>query len=295
MVTSVTDSKSTHQVEPDGRAPVIDYRGQTLDLATPAIMGILNVTPDSFSDGGKHHTFDMALAAARQMVAEGASLVDVGGESTRPGADAVSEAEEIRRTVPLVEALCAEGILVSVDTSKAGVMRECAKAGAFMINDVRALREPGAVAVVADFDIPVCLMHMQGEPRTMQQNPAYEDVVDDVMAFLKERLSVCTKAGIKASRVIFDPGFGFGKTLRHNLCLLHSLDELTAFGAPVLVGLSRKSLFGQLLDLEVSERVIPSVVAAIMAVERGASIVRVHDVRETAQAMTFFNAVQADN
>ena len=291
----MTDSKSAYQADQDGSAPVIDYRGQTLDLATPAIMGILNVTPDSFSDGGKHHSFEAALAAARQMVADGASVVDVGGESTRPGADAVSEEEEIRRTVPLVEALCAEGILVSVDTSKATVMRECAKAGAFMINDVRALREPGAVAVVAEFDIPVCLMHMQGEPRTMQQNPVYSDVVEDVMAFLKERLSACTTAGVSASRVILDPGFGFGKTLRHNLCLLNSLDALTALGAPILVGLSRKSLYGQLLDLEVAERLVPSVAAALMAVERGASIVRVHDVRETAQAITFFNAVQADN
>ena len=294
VVITVVGLKSTHFFNPDVHAPSLSYRGRTLDLASPVIMGILNVTPDSFSDGGLHQDFEPALEAARRMMAEGASLIDVGGESTRPGADEVSETEEIRRTVPLVEALSAEGILVSVDTSKARVMSECAKAGAFMINDVRALREPGAMEVVVGLDIPVCLMHMQGQPRTMQHSPSYDSVVDDVVEFLGDRLNACLQAGLDVSRVILDPGFGFGKTLRHNLCLLQSLDRLFEIGAPVLVGLSRKSLFGQLLDLEVSERLVPSVAAAVMAVERGARIVRVHDVRETAHAIALFNAVQND-
>lgn len=291
-MTPMTGSLSASYFDPQQHAPVLHYRGQSLDMRSPVIMGILNVTPDSFSDGGKHQHFEPALQAARQMIADGAAIIDVGGESTRPGAKAVSEKEEIRRTVPLVEALCAEGILVSVDTSKAEVMRASAEAGAFMINDVRALREPGALDVVARSGIPVCLMHMQGEPRTMQHNPAYDSVVDDVIEFLRERLNACRDAGIDAAKVILDPGFGFGKTLRHNLCLLQSLDAFFRLNAPILVGLSRKSLFGHLLDLEVQDRLLPSVVGAVMAVERGARIVRVHDVRETAQAMTLFNAVQ---
>jgi dihydropteroate synthase len=257
-------------------------------------MGILNVTPDSFSDGGRHVALAAALERARAMVAEGADLVDVGGESTRPGAAAVTADEEIRRVVPVIEALAAElPVAVSVDTSKPEVMRAAVAAGAGMINDVAALRRPGAVEMATALGVPVCLMHMQGEPRTMQQDPRYDDVVGEVTAFLRARVAACTAAGMPRERLLVDPGFGFGKTLAHNLALLRGLPVVAGLGVPVLVGLSRKTMIGALLgDLPVGERLYGSVAAALVAVERGAAIVRVHDVAPTVQALRVLAGVR---
>jgi dihydropteroate synthase len=257
-------------------------------------MGILNVTPDSFSDGGRHVDLAAALARARAMVAEGADLVDVGGESTRPGAAAVAADEEIRRVVPVIEVLAAElPVAVSVDTSKPEVMRAAVAAGAGMINDVAALRQPGALETAVALGVPICLMHMQGEPRTMQHAPRYDDVVAEVVAFLRGRAAACAAAGIPAERLLVDPGFGFGKTLAHNLALLRGLSAVAALGLPVLVGLSRKSMIGALLgDAPVGERLHGSVAAALVAVERGATIVRVHDVAPTVQALRVLAGVR---
>ncbi|MCU0233695.1 MAG: dihydropteroate synthase [Thermoanaerobaculales bacterium] len=265
-----------------------------LDLTRPRVMGILNVTPDSFSDGGRHVALAAALERARAMVAEGADLVDVGGESTRPGAAAVTADEEIRRVVPVIEALAAElPVAVSVDTSKPEVMRAAVAAGAGMINDVAALRRPGAVEMATALGVPVCLMHMQGEPRTMQQDPRYDDVVGEVTAFLRARVAACTAAGMPRERLLVDPGFGFGKTLAHNLALLRGLPVVAGLGVPVLVGLSRKTMIGALLgDLPVGERLYGSVAAALVAVERGAAIVRVHDVAPTVQALRVLAGVR---
>jgi len=265
---------------------------QLLAAQRPLVMGIVNLTPDSFSDGGKHDSPEAAVAAALRMVAAGANLVDIGGESTRPGAAAVDADEELRRVVPVISALAKQGVLVSVDTSKASVMRESIKAGAVMINDVRALREPEALQAVVECQVPVCLMHMQGQPRTMQQAPDYDDVVTDVKRFLQDRLDTCIDAGLNRSLLLVDPGFGFGKTLAHNLCLLRNLQAFATLGCPLLVGLSRKRLFGTMLGLQVKDRLHASVAAALMAVERGARIVRVHDVRATAHAMGVFTAVE---
>lgn len=272
----------------------LDCAGTILDLAQPQVMGILNVTPDSFSDGGRFVARDAALRQARAMVEEGAAIVDVGGESTRPGAAEVSVAEELDRVIPVIEAVRAElPVVVSVDTSKPEVMRAAVAAGAGLINDVRALRAPGALEAAAAAGVPVCLMHMQGEPRSMQVRPSYADVVAEVRAFLLERAAVCRAAGIPASRIVLDPGFGFGKTVEHNLSLLKHLPELCEEGYPVLAGLSRKSLIGALLDLPVERRETPSVVLALLAVNAGARIVRVHDVAATAQALRLWRAVQA--
>jgi dihydropteroate synthase len=267
---------------------------RALDLSQPRVMGILNVTPDSFSDGGRHARLAEALAHARAMVAEGADLIDVGGESTRPGAAAVSVEEEIRRVVPVVEALAAElPVPISVDTSKPEVMRAAVRAGATLVNDVAALRGPGALETAAALGVPVCLMHMQGEPRTMQRDPRYGDVVGEVAAFLAQRIAACEQAGIPRGRLLVDPGFGFGKTLAHNLALLRGLPALGALGVPVLVGLSRKSMIGALLgDAPVGERLHGSVAAALLAVERGAAIVRVHDVAPTVQALRIWAGVR---
>ncbi len=259
-------------------------------------MGILNVTPDSFSDGGDFTTCETALQHARRMVAEGADLIDVGGESTRPGARPVSVEEELDRVVPVIEALAAElAVPVSVDTSKPEVMRAAVAAGAGLINDVAALRRPGALAAASALGVPVCLMHMQGEPGTMQQDPTYGDVVADVANFLAERIAACGAAGIPRERLLVDPGFGFGKTLGHNLALLRGLPRLAALGVPVLAGLSRKSMIGALLGgVPVGERLHGSVAAAVLAVERGAAIVRVHDVGPTVQALRVLAAVGGD-
>jgi dihydropteroate synthase len=254
-------------------------------------MGIVNVTPDSFSDGGAHAGFERALAHARRMVADGADIVDIGGESTRPGALPVSEEAERDRVIPLVEALVAEGVIVSVDTSKLGVMRAALAAGAAMINDVRALRTPGALDLVAPSDAAVCLMHMQGEPRTMQAEPFYADVVGEVRDFLVQRALACEAAGIARDRIVIDPGFGFGKAMAHNLVLLRSLEVLGRTGYPVLAGMSRKSTIGQITGRDVGERMAGSLAALLAAVARGAHIVRVHDVRETVDALKVWRAI----
>ncbi len=276
-----------------GAFSVLDCAGRALDLARPQVMGIVNVTPDSFSDGGRYrnprHAIDHALALAEA----GAAVLDIGGESTRPGAAAVSAAEEIDRVVPVIETLHSQCDLpLSVDTSKPEVMRAAVAAGAGLINDVRALNEPDALTVAAQCDVPVCLMHMQGEPRTMQQAPVYRDVVAEVRDFLAKRVAACAAAGIPRERIVIDPGFGFGKNLDHNLQLLRGLTEFRDMGLPILVGLSRKSLIGTLLDRPVEQRLIGSVTLAVLAAWLGAALIRVHDVRETVDALKIVAAVQ---
>lgn len=256
-------------------------------------MGILNLTPDSFSDGGRFVARDAALRHAERMLQEGAAIIDIGGESTRPGAQPVSADQELERVVPVIEALTGEIPLpLSIDTIKPEVMREAVAAGAGLINDVLALRHPGAVEAAAHLEVPICLMHMQGEPRTMQKHPYYEDVVADVSAFLADRVAVCEEAGIGRERLLLDPGFGFGKTLAHNLSLLKHLQRLESLGLPLLVGISRKSMIGSLLDgAPVNERMIGSVAAAVLAVMRGAAIIRAHDVGQTVEALKVTAAV----
>ncbi|WP_237387250.1 dihydropteroate synthase [Xenorhabdus sp. Sc-CR9] len=266
-------------------------RGCVLDLSCPQVMGILNVTPDSFSDGGTHDTFDMALEHAAKMIEEGATIIDVGGESTRPGADEVSEQEELDRVIPVIEALTERfDVWISVDTSKAVVMRESARAGVHIINDIRALQEPGALDAAVQTGLPVCLMHMQGQPRTMQTEPHYEDVVSEVKSFLRRQIELCVAAGIAKNNLILDPGFGFGKNLSHNYQLLAHLQELHHLGLPILAGMSRKSMIGQLLHVSPEERVTGSVACAVIAAMKGAQIIRVHDVEETVQAMKIVQA-----
>ena len=259
-------------------------------------MGILNVTPDSFSDGGQFNELDAAMRQAERMVAEGADIVDVGGESTRPGAKAVSAQEELDRVIPLVEKLSGElNVAISVDTNKAQVMTESVNAGACMINDVMALQNEGALQAAASLDssVAICLMHMQGKPRTMQQNPEYEDVVKDVYDFLEQRVADCIEAGITRQQLCIDPGFGFGKTLQHNLSLLKNLEEFTKIGLPLLVGISRKSMLGTLLgDVPPEQRIDASIAAAVLAYERGAQIIRVHDVKQTVDALKIADAIQ---
>ncbi|MCG8040314.1 MAG: dihydropteroate synthase [Candidatus Thiodiazotropha taylori] len=274
---------------------ILDCAGKPLDLSQPRVMGILNLTPDSFSDGGRFTARDAAIRHALQMIEEGAAMVDIGGESTRPGAQPVTAQQEMDRVIPLIEALAGEiEVPISVDTSKAEVMREAVSAGAGMINDVMALRDSGALQAAAEAAVPVCLMHMQGEPRTMQCNPHYDDVVEDVKTFLQQRLDACLASGIPQDRLIVDPGFGFGKTLSHNLALLDNLQDLEQLGVPVLVGISRKSMIGTLLgDRAVEERLYGSLAAAVMAAMKGSAILRVHDVRATADALKIVSAVQA--
>jgi dihydropteroate synthase len=261
-----------------------------IDLATPCVMGILNVTPDSFYDGGRVD-HDAALAHARQMIADGARIIDVGGESTRPGAEAVDEQEELCRVAPIIEVLAREGACVSVDTMKPAVMRAALDAGAAMVNDVRALQAPGAIEVAAASDAAVCLMHMQGEPATMQRAPAYADVVAEVRGFLARRAQACLDAGIAADRIVIDPGFGFGKTVAHNLALLRGLGEIAGLRYPVLVGVSRKGMLGAITGRDVGDRLAGSVAAALAAAVRGARILRVHDVAATVDALAVWNAV----
>jgi len=264
----------------------------TLELETPAVMGILNVTPDSFSDGGKFLVRDAALRQAESMAAAGASIIDVGGESTRPGSDDVSEQEELDRVLPVLEGIVG-GVdaAVSIDTSKPGVMCEAVAAGASMINDIRALRVDGALRAAAELQAPVCLMHMQGQPGTMQERPSYDSVVDEVRDFLAGRIAACRDAGLGEELLIVDPGFGFGKTRQHNIELLANLRQLEQLGRPILAGLSRKATLGELTGRDVDERVPASVAAAVIAVTRGAAIVRVHDVRETVDALRIAAAV----
>jgi len=258
----------------------------------PEVMGILNITPDSFSDGGRFQGLDAAIECAREMVAAGATIIDVGGESTRPGARPVTAAEELLRVLPVIEALDGQvKATLSVDTSKPEVMRAALRAGAGMINDVNALRAPGAMEAVAAFDVPVCLMHMRGEPRTMQAAPEYRDVVAEVRAFLLQRVAECRRHGIDERRLILDPGFGFGKTVEHNLRLLGSLERLVATGFKVLVGLSRKSMIGAITGRGVCERAASSVVLALAAARKGAAILRVHDVAMTVDALRLMQRV----
>ena len=273
---------------------LLAFGPNSLALDRPRVMGILNVTPDSFSDGGRYHDRERALAHARQMVADGADIIDIGGESTRPGALPVPVDAELDRVVPLVEALGREGVLVSVDTMKPEVMRAALTAGAGMINDVRALQAPGAVAAAVAGHAAVCLMHMQGEPRTMQKEPHYGDVVTEVRDFLVGRAQACEAAGIPRGRIVIDPGFGFGKTVAHNRALLRGLRMLAATGYPVLAGLSRKSMLGVVAGRDVNERAPASVAAALAAVGRGAAIVRVHDVRETVDALKVWHAIESE-
>ena len=272
---------------------VLRCRDKTVDLTRPVVMGVLNVTPDSFSDGGRFLDADAAVRHGLAMAEEGAALIDVGGESTRPGAAPVDTAEELRRVVPVIERLrSATAAVICVDTSKAEVMRAAAAAGAGLINDVRALREPGALDAARESGCAVCLMHMQGEPRTMQVAPVYGDVVTEVKAFLAERVHSCRAAGLPAEGLVIDPGFGFGKTLEHNLTLLRRLGELTAGALPVMVGLSRKSMVGKLTGRAEGERLNGSVVLAVIAALAGARIVRAHDVAATVEALKLVAAVR---
>ena len=264
----------------------------SMSFPVPAVMGILNVTPDSFSDGGRFSQLDSALRQAESMVEQGAAIIDVGGESTRPGAQGVSGQEELDRVIPVIEAVrSATDVPISIDTSKALVMCEAVAAGAGLINDVRALRENGALAAAAELRVPVCLMHMLGEPRTMQQDPDYTDVVAEVAAFLEERVSACVAAGIAEDLIVVDPGIGFGKSPEHNVELLANLRQLRVRNLPLLAGVSRKSTLGVLTGREVDERMPASVAAAVIAVINGADIVRVHDVRETVDALRVAQAV----
>lgn len=265
-----------------------------LDLSRPVVMGILNVTPDSFSDGGRYLARDAALRHAATMVAAGAAIIDIGAESTRPGAAAVSAQEELDRTMPVLEAIVAElDVVVSVDTSSPALMTAAAAAGAGLINDVRALQREGALAAAAATGLPVCLMHMQGEPATMQSQPAYRDVLAEVDAFFADRIRACEAAGIARERLILDPGFGFGKQLTHNLQLLARLEQFAHFGRPVLVGLSRKSMLGALLDgAAVDQRLFAGVAAATLAVMQGALVVRTHDVKAIWDAVRLASAVR---
>jgi dihydropteroate synthase len=271
---------------------ILDCAGKQLDLAHPHVMGILNVTPDSFSDGGQFFARDNAIAQAVKMVNDGATIIDVGGESTRPGAKVVPVDEEIARVVPVIEAIRSElDVVISIDTSKPEVMHAAVKAGATLINDVQALRVDGALDAASKLNVPVCLMHAQGTPQTMQDNPQYSDVVDEVIAFLNERVKVCEAAGIPRNQIILDPGFGFGKRATHNLRLMKHLAKLVDQGLPVLVGVSRKSIIGALLNVTTEERLAGSLALASVAVWHGAHIIRTHDVRETKQAIAMCDHV----
>lgn len=256
-------------------------------------MGVLNITPDSFSDGGQHFDTDKAIESAKLMITQGADIIDVGGESTRPGAQSVSISDEINRVIPVIEALHhSTNVIISIDTSKPEVMKLAVEAGASIVNDVCALSADSALETVARLNVDVCLMHMQGSPRTMQKDPTYNDVVDDIKDFFSQKIEACIEAGIAEDRIILDPGFGFGKTLDHNLEILKRFNEFKSFGLPLLAGLSRKSMIGTLLDdRNVGGRVSGSVTAAIIAVQNGADIVRVHDVLETRDALTILGGV----
>lgn len=267
---------------------------RVLDLAQTHVMGILNITPDSFSDGGRFHQRDLALRHAQAMVEAGATLIDIGGESTRPGARAVSVVEELERVAPMVEAISRElDVIISVDTSTPAVMRESARLGAGLINDVRSLRRDGALDAAAATGLPVCLMHMQGEPGTMQDHPHYDDLLGEVSTFLQERIQACATVGIPAERILLDPGFGFAKSHAHNLSLFKHMQALHALGRPLLVGVSRKSMVGLALNKPVTERLHGSLALAALAMTKGARILRVHDVAETVDVVRMIAAVEA--
>ena len=267
-------------------------RGRILYLDSPVVMGILNVTPDSFSDGGSYCQLDSAVKQAQTLLHQGAKIIDIGGESTRPGAPDVSLEDELERVIPLVKALRASSdCIISIDTSKSEVMRQAIIAGADIINDVRALQEPGAIEVLAQYpEVAICLMHMQGQPRTMQSTPHYDDLFADINEFFAERLAVCEQAGIQQHRIILDPGFGFGKTLAHNYEILNKFDVFNQFKLPVLAGLSRKSMIGNLLNRDTHERLAGSLAGALIAAQNGAKIIRVHDVQETVDVLSVWQA-----
>ncbi|WP_407332252.1 dihydropteroate synthase [Enterovibrio sp. 27052020O] len=265
-------------------------KSKVLDLSTPQVMGILNVTPDSFSDGGKFNQLDAALFHAEAMLSAGATILDIGGESTRPGAADVSEDEELSRVVPAIEAIRTRfDCWISIDTSKANVMREATIAGADLINDVRALQEEGALQAAASADVPVCLMHMQGQPRSMQSNPTYTHLLGDIHQFFEQRIAACEIAGIARDKLILDPGFGFGKTLMHNYQLLAQLDDFHRHGLPILAGMSRKSMIFKLLDKAPTDVIGGSLACATIAAMKGAQIIRVHDVKETSDVVHVVN------
>ena len=265
---------------------------QFLSENRPLVMGILNTTPDSFSDGGRFNSTSAAVDHALRMVAQGADMVDIGGESTRPGATPVTLAEEISRVIPVIEKIRQQSaVFISVDTSKPELMSLAIHAGANMVNDVLALQAPGAVDICAQHKVAVCLMHMQGEPRSMQHQPQYENVLLEIKTFLQQRVSDCVQAGIATENIVIDPGFGFGKSLQHNLLLLKKLDELAVIQQPIMVGLSRKSMFGKLLNVEVHERLPASLAAAVLAYTNGARIFRVHDVKATLDVLRVCHAV----
>jgi dihydropteroate synthase len=270
----------------------LNCNGKILNLAKPQVMGILNVTPDSFSDGGHFNRIDTALAQAEQMINDGAVIIDIGGESTRPGALAVSEKDEISRVIPVLKAIKQRfNIIISIDTSKANLMREAIEQGAGIINDVRALQNDGCLMAVAQSEVAICLMHMQGMPRSMQTSPHYDDLFDDINLFFETRILACKNAGINKKRLILDPGFGFGKTLDQNYQLLARLSMFEHLALPILAGLSRKSMIGSLLNREVEQRLSGSLTAAIIAAQQGAKIIRVHDVKETVDALKVVDKV----
>ncbi|MGL5908239.1 MAG: dihydropteroate synthase [Shewanella sp.] len=265
-----------------------------LVIDSPLVMGILNVTPDSFSDGGQYSSFELACQHADTMVSQGAQFIDIGGESTRPGADEVSLDAELARVLPLIEYVAAKhDVWISIDTSKPEVMRQAVNAGAHLINDVRALMAPQALEMAAQLQVPVCLMHMQGKPRTMQLAPDYQNVVADVASFLTERIQACIAAGISREQLLIDPGFGFGKTVEHNYELLAKLQHFQQFDLPMLIGLSRKSMIGELLGKPIGERLAGSLAGAMLAAQNGAQIIRVHDVAETVDVLKVLQATQA--
>ncbi|MDC5854976.1 dihydropteroate synthase [Vibrio europaeus] len=275
---------------------ILKANNKTLDLSQPQVMGILNVTPDSFSDGGQFRALEDALVQAQCMIDSGVTIIDIGGESTRPGAPDVELVEELQRTIPVIKAIRAQSdVWISIDTSKAEVMRQAAEAGADIINDVRALQEPGALEVAAETGLPICLMHMQGQPRTMQANPHYDDLVKEVGEFLQQRIEACAEVGIEREKLILDPGFGFGKTLEHNYQMLSHLEELHQFGLPILAGMSRKSMLFKLLDKAPAECVSASVACATIAAMKGAQIIRVHDFEQTLDAMKIVSMTKANH
>lgn len=270
---------------------IINLASASSQFLLPEVMGILNVTPDSFSDGGKFSRIDDALRQVEKMISQGASYIDIGGESTRPGAQDVSSADELTRVIPVLKAIKSQfDIKVSIDTSKASVMEQAIAEGADVINDVRALQNEGCIEVVAKSSLPVCLMHMQGLPRSMQHAPVYDDVVKDVYAFFESRIRLCEQAGISRDRIIIDPGFGFGKTLTQNYALLNKLSDFKSLNAPILVGTSRKSMIGNLLNKPVGERLAGSLATVIIAAQKGANIIRVHDVAETLDVLKVLQA-----
>ena len=272
----------------------LQFANSELNLQEPLIMGILNVTPDSFSDGGQFIDFDSAIKQAKQMLVDGADIIDIGGESTRPGAADVSEDEELHRVVPLIEALSKElDVPISIDTSKAVVMYEAVHAGASMINDVYALQKENALQIAAQLNVPVCLMHMQGKPETMQKKIEYKNVIQEVVDFFQQRINSCIESGINKENIIIDPGFGFGKNLQHNIDLLNNLQVFVESGFPVLAGLSRKSMLGQITGKDVSQRLAASLAVAQLAVNKGTQILRVHDVAETKDILRVLQAVKA--